>query len=59
MTLKQISKSRTIDTNLIAGALVTILTFSGLKIPIEVITSFFVLVNIALRMITIKPLNEK
>jgi len=57
--IRQLLKSKTVDTNVLAGALVTILTACGVTVPVSAITSFFVLANIILRAITKEPLSAK
>jgi len=57
--IPKLTKSKTTGANVGAGALVTILAYFGVDMPPEVISAFFVLVNVIMRMITKKPLSEK
>jgi len=54
-----IFKSKTINFNALAAAIVTILEYCGVKVPTEVITAGFTIGNIILRTVTTKPLQEK
>lgn len=54
-----IIKSKTINFNVIAGALVMVLQSMGIDIPVTALTGIFTLGNIILRFFTKKPLSEK
>ena len=56
---KKSAKSKTIDFNVIAAGIVAMLAQYGIDVPIEIVMSFFVLLNIFLRWITKKPMAEK
>ena len=57
--IPKLRKSKTAGGNVLVAAVITILAHFGVDLPPEVISAGFVLVNIILRMITKKPLNEK
>ncbi len=57
--LPKLRKSKTAGANVGVGAVITILSYFGIDLPLEVVTAGFVLVNIILRMVTKKPLSEK
>ena len=59
MKFFNIFKSKTIDLNIIAGAVVTLLTSFGVVVPIEVVTGVFTIGNFILRFFTKKPVMEK
>ena len=59
MDLTQLLKSKTLDTNVLAGAVVAILSAFGVAVPVGVITSFFVVINVILRLITKEPISAK
>ena len=52
-------KSKTVNVNVIAGAIVTIATALGYTIPVEAVTAFFTIANVLLRFVTDQPLDEK
>jgi len=54
-----IFKSKTINFNVLAGAVVTILTTCGVVIPVEAVTAIITLGNFFLRFFTEKPLKDK
>ena len=57
--LKKLFKSKTIDFNIAAGAIVKILDAFGVTIPLDIVLSGFVLMNFILRCITSKSISEK
>lgn len=59
MTLKQVLKSKTIDVNAAAGALLPILLFFGVEMTAGEVGAFFVIVNIALRFFTKTAVIDK
>lgn len=52
-------KSKTININVVVGAVVTIAQQLGLAIAPELVTAIMVILNIGLRFITKKPLEDK
>ncbi len=54
-----IFKSKTINFNILATALVSILTGVGVDVPIEAVTGVFALGNFVLRFFTKEPLSTK
>lgn len=59
MKLKQIVKSKTIDSNVVGIVVAGVLTACGVAIPVWGAIVAYALGNIALRFITKKPLSEK
>jgi hypothetical protein len=57
--LGQLFKSKTVDFNILAGAITTILGAAGVSIPANVVMAVFVVMNVILRIVTKKPLTEK
>jgi len=52
-------KSKTINVNIAAAAIVKIVESCGVEIPVDLVLAIFPLLNIAMRMVTKKPLDEK
>ena len=52
-------KSKTINLNVLAGAVVTILSQFGVTISPEILSAGFVILNTILRLITNEPLEDK
>ena len=52
-------KSKTINTTVLAGALVTILNQLGVSIPVEAVSAGFVVLSFIMRLITNEPLEDK
>lgn len=59
MNFLKIFKSKTIDFNVLAAAIVAILAQAGVAVPVEVVTAVFAIGNFVLRLITKKPIAEK
>jgi len=59
MKIKQLSKSKTVDFNVLAGAGISVASAFGVDIPVEAATGIMALINIALRMFTNKSISEK
>jgi len=57
--IPKLTKSKTTGANVGVGAVITILAHFGVDMSPEVISAFFVLINLIMRMITNKPLSEK
>lgn len=57
--LKKLFKSKTVDFNIFAGAVVTILTACGVVIPVEVVTAVLCIGNFILRLVTKGAISEK
>lgn len=57
--LRKLLRSKTIDFNIAAGAIVKILDVFGVVIPLDAVLAGFVLMNFILRLITSKPISEK
>ncbi len=54
-----LKKSNTINFNVVAASVVTILTSFGVEVPVEAVTAVFTLGNIFFRFLTTKPLKDK
>ena len=52
-------KSKTINFNVLGGAIVTILGQFGVAIPVEAVSAGFIILNFILRLITKEPLEDK
>lgn len=57
--LIKLLKSKTLDFNLFAGAVVTILTAFGVVVPVEVVTAVLCIGNFILRLVTKGAISEK
>lgn len=58
-TIKQQAKSRTVQFNVIATAIIAILNSFGIEIPAEAAAGILAVGNYILRLITIEPLENK
>ena len=59
MKILQMLKSKTINFNALATAVVAILTSLGVEIPVEVVTGIFAIGNFILRLLTKEPVSAK
>ena len=59
MKVKQLTKSKTIDFNVLVPVVSGILYSFGVPVPPEAIAGILALGNIILRLVTKKPLSEK
>jgi len=59
ISVKQIFKSKTVDFNIVASAVSSLLLAVGVPIPPSILISVFTLGNILLRFLTKKSLAEK
>ncbi|MCK5616391.1 hypothetical protein KAR91_81770 [Candidatus Pacearchaeota archaeon] len=57
--IKKLLKSKTIDFNIVAAALVKVLSAFGVAIPIDVILAGFVIMNFILRLLTTTSISKK
>ena len=55
----QLFKSKTVGFNVLAGAIITILTSFGVSVPVEVVTAVLTLGNFILRLVTNKSIKDK
>ena len=59
ITIKQVAKSKTVDFNVLASAVSSLLLAVGVPIPTGVLISVFSIGNILLRFLTKKSLADK
>jgi hypothetical protein len=55
----KIFKSKTLNFNIICGAVFTLLTGFGVEVPAEVVAAITTIGNFILRFFTDKPISEK
>lgn len=57
--INKLRKSKTINFNALAAAVLAVLRSVGVDIPPEVVESVLIIMNILLRMVTSEPISKK